>query len=53
MLRANVTRWMASVGVLMVALLASACGSADKAPAEAAIKTFRVEERDGWVRLHV
>jgi hypothetical protein len=38
MRRANVNRWTSSVGVLMVALLVSACGSADKAPAEAAIK---------------
>lgn len=38
MRRANVNRWAGAVGVLMVALLVSACGSADKVPAEAAIK---------------
>jgi len=38
MLRVNRIRWTYAVGVLVVALLGTACGSADKAPAEAAIK---------------
>ena len=38
MLRVNRIRWTYALGVLTVMLLATACGSADKTPAEAAIK---------------